>query len=573
VVRSGLVTTYVVEQPPAPPKTPGALTLAELDCCHEDYCPELWEKLELLREGGWRMLANADRFVPKAPDEAEKLYRWRLQVTSYVNYLAPLVGFLTGALFQSPLSMSQAENAKGAPASELPDPLFYTEFARDCDRCGTDFSQFARVTVAHALVFKRCVVGVDLPPALPAQNRAQEDELGVGRAYLYRIDLGELINWEKDEFKRFKWAVLKREVRDRSSWRSASGGYQLEFKIWERLDTGAVFSVYRSVRTFTADQPPRPEDEFTPVVEQAPTSFAEIPLYELELPSEVWFGDQAGPLCAEHFRRRSDLAGAMQRSLVEIPYIARGPEIPAVHGAFPSETQQDPNRGRDPVGQARSKGWVEVGAGDSIGFAGPSGRAFALAAKERDATRDEIYRSVNAAALALDNTDAAVRRSGESKKQDAKPLAVVLSFLAKETLEWANRVYAAIAQARGERVKWQANGLDSYDAEDTEALIAEGQAVESISIRSRTFHVRHQQKLARGFLPRISVEDRAAIEKEIEANISAEEFSEPAAPAAPFGADPLDDGPTDPDEGDDTDQPGAKPGKKKEGVRGKQDDE
>ena len=31
MIRSGLVTTYVVEQPPAPPKTPGALTLAELE--------------------------------------------------------------------------------------------------------------------------------------------------------------------------------------------------------------------------------------------------------------------------------------------------------------------------------------------------------------------------------------------------------------------------------------------------------------------------------------------------------------------------------------------------------------
>ncbi len=37
--------------------------------------------------------------------------------------------------------------------------------------------------------------------------------------------------------------------------------------------------------------------------------------------------------------------------------------------------QQNPNRGRDPVGEFKGRGWTVIGSGDDLGFAEPSGRA------------------------------------------------------------------------------------------------------------------------------------------------------------------------------------------------------
>lgn len=547
----------VEERPPAPPT--GGLTVGELSVCHDDYDCELWKKLDLLRRGGWEILKQAKDFVPRAPDEGQKLYEWRLKSTSYVNYLAQLVGYLTGGLFQAPITLSPLA-PKGAPAAELPDPVFYEAFSRDCDRSGTDFAQFARVRCAEALVFRRAVVALDMPPKVEAANRAQSDELGAGRAYLYCLPLEELINWEKDEFGRFKWAILKREVCDRSSWRQASSGrYRIEWKIWEMTATGAVYSVYRTVEEYDAEREPKHDDAVTPIVEQQLTSFAELPLYELELPEEIWAGNQAGPLCVEHFRRRSDLAGAMCRSLVEIPYIKRGPEIGGVHEALPSDTQQDPNRGADPAAQARAKGWIAVGAGDELAFAGPSGRAFELADKSCDKVRDEIFRTVHAMALALENSDAAVRRSGESKAEDRSALSVVLSFLAVQVREWAIRVYRGVSLARGERVEWQAAGLDKYAGEDRQQRVEEAAEVGGLDIRSRTFHVEYQVETALALVPKLDEAKKQAIRKEIEANIAAEEFSEPPAPPPP----PPGAGGGE-DEDEEQDEPGEEPGEEED---------
>src|SRR5688572_8022442 len=121
-------TIVIQERPPAPPPS-GGLTLGELNACHGEYDDKLWKKLNLLRRGGWEILEHAERFVPRAPDESQKLYDWRLQVTSYINYLAQLVGYLTGGLFQAPLTMTPLEPTKGAPAAELPDEAFYPSFA------------------------------------------------------------------------------------------------------------------------------------------------------------------------------------------------------------------------------------------------------------------------------------------------------------------------------------------------------------------------------------------------------------------------------------------------------------
>jgi hypothetical protein len=256
----------------------------------------------------------------------------------------------------------------------------------------------------------------------------------------------------------------------------------------------------------------------------------------MELPDSVWAGNQIGPLAKEHFQRRSDLAGSMCRNLVEIPYVKRGPEVPAVHGGM-SMTQQNPNRGADPVGEAMAKGYTAIGSEDEIGFAGPSGRAYELASKSCAELRDEIFGAMNTMALCLANTSEAVGRSGLSKREDRSATLVIQDFLGTRVRETAAEVYEVVADGRGEEgTAWIAAGADSYDDDDRSELVGEATEVEMLTIPSPTFKRKYATKLALALVPKLSPVEKKAIEDELQANITDESVLPPPPPVAGAGA-------------------------------------
>ena len=228
------------------------------------------------------------------------------------------------------------------------------------------------------------------------------------------------------------------------------------------------------------------------------------------------------PLAKEHFQRRSDLAGSMCRNLVEIPYVKRGPEIPAVHAALPSQTQQNPHRGADPVGTAKSKGYVDIGSDDEIGFAGPSGRAYELASASANELRDEIFGAMNTMALALSNTGATVARSGLSKKEDRSATVIVQDYIGGIVRETSAAVYEMVSDGRGEEVEWVAVGANSYDREDRETLVAEATEVQLLTLPSVTLHRLYATNLALALVPKASDAEQKLIRDELQSNITEE---------------------------------------------------
>lgn len=509
-------------------KKPSPPTYGQLCQKHPEYDGELWTNVGLLYRGGWEMLRNASRFIEQAPRERSDFYKWRLRGTSYINYFARLVGYLTGSLFNETLNVGAGTDPSSNEPKPLPDPAFYERFSTDCDLTGTDFSQFMRTTLTDALVYRRALVQVDLPRATtfsdgsaPA-NRAQEEELGLNRAYLIALPIESMFDWEKSPDGRYVWCVLHRIRRDRATPLTNRKAYQHEFKLWWMADGLARYAVLRT-KAIEKDDELQPDDELQIVEPERLTSFTEIPIRDLDLPEALWVGNQAGPLCQEHFRRRSDLMGAMGRSLVEIPFVKLGPEIPAVHGPL-SEAQSNPNRGHDVLGRGKEDA-VIIGSEDEIGFAGPSGRAFELARTECRDVREEIFASVNAMALQLENTASAVRRSGESKAEDRGATAIILTFLAQQTREFAQQVMGLVSSARRETVEWKASGLDTFDQEDRAQILEEASLLESLRIPSPTLQLLGRLKLANAILPNATAKEKTKIRKELEINSHPEEFA------------------------------------------------
>ena len=516
-------------------QAPGATWARLFSQRNAAYDADLWERLRLLHEGGFEIQDNARLFCPRVPEEPKKEYEWRLKTTAYVNHMARVVEHLIGGLFGVPLKVS-AEGKDGTAAPSTPDDAFYKAFANDCDLQGTSFSQFMRARLIGALVQKRALIGVDMPLGAPtAANKLQEEALGVGRAWLYDIPLASMLDWECDDKGRYVWCKLVKKVVDRSDPLGDHSAYYYQFKLWRMLDTGAAaFEVYQT-KTITKDEDLKPEEIIPRVTPLTTTTFSRIPIVEINLPAAVWAGNQLGPLCKEHFNGRSNLRGSMCRSLVEIPFVKLGSEIPAVNGALPSEVQQNPSRGADPVGQARAKGFLVLGAGDDFSFKGPSGNAWQIASSENFKVREEIYSALNTMSLALSNTGATVQRSGESKAEDRSATGVILDFLADSTREISEMVYDVVSDGRGDNERsgktvWKATGVDSYDDDDRAALIGEATEFLTLDIPSKTARKVYLKSLVARMNPKSSDSEKQTMFDELDKNVTDEMVMPPKPP-------------------------------------------
>lgn len=501
-----------------------------------EYNSPLWCKLDLLYEGGYKILEHAKDFIPQAVGEHSERYEWRVKNASYIGYFSQLIDYLVGALFTSELHIAPAgDDADKGSVGDVPDKKFYTTFSSDADTKGSTFASLMRHAVTHALVYRRVLFGVDMPKAgepLPENaNRADEDDAGLRRAYCYEIPLLQLINWELDERGRFKWAILHKRIDKRESPLDPPGKYIERFKVWTMAPQSdgkqkAVYDVYET-KVYDAQKPPQEKD---PVIlkETGVTEFSKIPLVTMELPKGMWAGNKVGPLAEEHYRRRSELVGSMARSLLEIPVLKLGPEIGGVGQSMPSQAQQNPNRGEEPAQAFARRGYMTIGKDDSLTWEGPSGVAYELTDAQLSSLRDEMFRTVHSMAQSVDNSASALGRSGESKREDREATGVVLGYLGAELRKFAVQLYKFITEVRGEEnVVWTGHGLDKYDIGDTDSLVTEAGEVETLDIPSRTFKKEYVTRVAMRLLQNVAPETKAKVQQEIKDGIDeAEDQSE-----------------------------------------------
>lgn len=515
-------TTEIVEQPSETPTRAGA-PYGALKRKHPEYDAELWRKLELLGKGGFEILKNAKDFLPKLPNESDTFFKYRCENASYINHMGPVIGYLAGALFAAPQAVTKVD----AKPSEQKD--FWAEFAENCDLAHSTFSHFMETVVRKALLNRRAVIALDMPAAPPegvVRNKADEEAMGLGRVWLDHVKLSEILDWKYNESaddrvpgrRKFEWLKLYRCLTDRSDPLKCSDKFREQFVIWTMQPTvkgwRACFMEFTTPERSEKDPDPKDEDIIPLTRELTATSFLELPYIEMDLGEELWLGNKAGPLAEEHYRDRSSLKSDMVKSLNEIPYIKKGSEIPGANQALPSQAQQNPNRGNNPRARYTANGWIEIGADDELGFAGPSGRAHELSKGMQDDLREEIHRSANAMSLSLANNATTVGRSGQSKREDRNAETQVLKALATIAHRVGVQVHTCASQARAEKYVWRSTGLDSFDREDRPEMVAEAPIVQALAIPSETFQVEYLSQLV-GKVLKASPEQLEQIRQEI----------------------------------------------------------
>lgn len=477
---------------------------------HCEYNAPLWRKVSLLAEAGYALKARASEIIERHPSEKLASYMFRLKAVAPMAYFGMLLEYLIGALFKEGLEVVEAD-ASGATKADA----FYSEFQSNANRRGDGFQAVLREAIRSALLHRRGWVQVDMPPPVAAANRAEEEAQGGGKPYAFAVPCEAILDWGEADGK-IAWLVKCVTRQERPSPFEPLPEKHDEFTVWTIENGKAYFRRYRS-EPYKGDEPPSENSELR-LVNEGTTTFEAIPFVYLELPPGMWMGNKVGPLAEEHYNRRSDLVGAMGPSLRELPYIKRGPEIPQIGGGI-SATQTDPSRGEDAMQEGSSGGVVQIGYQDELGFAGPSGVAFELAAKQLDDLKREIFGVVHAMSLAAPDTAAVRAASAKSKREDHKATQIVLAALGEKARKLAVDVYTLVTDARDEDYTWTAVGLEEFDIVDTEAMLKEAETLEVVDIPSETFHVEHLTRLALNVVSHVDSATKQQIAKELKTGV------------------------------------------------------
>src|SRR5438067_4884860 len=182
--------------------------MTEIDREHPDFTRQkrMWRMYRDLYSGGHDFKEHAAEYLLRRQKEPLDVYSERLHRVFYENYIGSIIDWYSATLFRRGPSLNfEGDNGTGQS--------FLSELADDCDLRGTNITAFFRRCFTDALITGRSHILIDFPRlARTPTNRAEEDAIGLSRAYLVRYRAEDLINWSFDERGDFDWIVLKQSV-------------------------------------------------------------------------------------------------------------------------------------------------------------------------------------------------------------------------------------------------------------------------------------------------------------------------------------------------------------------------
>lgn len=495
------------------------------------YDAGYWALLSALYKGGKAAQAMAAAIIPKLPGERADRYAARLQSTAYIPYLSQIIDYFVSGLFSQDISVAPPGDASNptTPGTAPSDNDPYLQFSQNADLKGTTFPMLLRKVFGTALLKRKAIVALDFPTSATAPGSAADEQAaGLARPYADELEVEKLIDWEySDEIvvdskvvgHTFSWAIIERQIVRRADPTKSRGLVRYEWKVWTVANGLVSWALFG--KDLDPQNLPKDEDDI-PQVGAGDTSFAQIPLVEIELPEGLWAGNKLCGIVSEHWSRRSALVMGENQALMAIPVMEVPDVVPGAGGGLPDDTT-DAARKNSPVREAVNKGYVTVPTGGKVYFAEPVGAAYEVVDKQLKDLKDEAFRVAHQMAMSADNSSSTMRRSGESKKADKSDLLIVLGELGKYARDLAVRVFACISKARGENIKWQAHGLDKFEIVDRQTVVDEAVQMDLVAIPSKTFKQLYKTQTASKLLENASPAELALISKEIASGVVAED--------------------------------------------------
>lgn len=449
---------------------------------HPDYVEkrEIWHRYRDLYAGGEQFKANATRYLIPRHKEAPQIYYERLGRVFYENYAGSIIDWYGATLFRREPVLTFEGDQRGRK--------FFSDFVEDCDRKGTSLTDFLRQRFIEALVAGRSHILIDFPrPQKHADTRAEEDALGLSRAYLIGYSAEDLINWSLDEQGNYEWVVLrttalrKKDVAEQEWTKGTRWAYydKRKFRVFEREERGEGKGAVELIGEGW----------------HGLAKLDRVPLVDLRVGEGLWLMNRAGLLQLEHFNKSNALAWALTMGLFASPVVYSDKPFNQIMG---------------------ESYYIQLAPGDRFGWTEPSGNVFQIATENLSRLQQEIYRvcylSQAGGELAGNSP-----QSGISKQRDFSITQEVLRSYGDTVKDTVKRVLRWIAQAREDTLLIDVSGLDEFDIGDFGSELSDAERLLALGIESPTLRTQVYKKLSLKYLCDVRQDIKDQIVREIDA--------------------------------------------------------
>jgi hypothetical protein len=519
-----------------------------------EYDADEWARCDALYAGGRKLLKNpavVKQLFHRHNAETADVYEERLARAYYIPYAGQVIDFIVAALFGEKLTLE----LDGEAAADK----FYDEFQENvAGQLGPklELRQLLRRQILTALKKRRAWTLLDLPPAPAEQHAALADEEATGQRAVYACPVEPecVRRWKRDRQGNLEWVLLMSTDTEAQTLDDSGIMVREEFTYYDRVGWRRWNIEYAG-----KDKRPKPE---TPVDEipgvkksEGLHSFGRVPLSCMELPEGLHAMGKLESIATEHFNKSCALSWGEYKGLFQFLAFFQEPPKPGDTSGVTEDVNRYINQ---KIGPGRA--W-RGSQGDRIEVIAPDAAPFTHALESLKILRDEMFRVVHYMSLAVDNSGAALQRSGASKEIDKAGESVVLTALGGYVRDHAIELMGMAAAGRGDKdLKWVAQGMESYEDVSLDALVNQEVMLETIPIPSPTFQVERKYELARRQLgERATPEMLEKIHDELEAAITVETLM----PIGDPGAAPGEDGSGEDDDEEPRGTPVAPPSKGK----------
>ena len=449
---------------------------------HPEYVARaaMWKKYRDLYAGGEEFRQNASDYLVRRSREPGEVYGERLNRVFYENYVGSIVDWYGATLMRrEPVIIAEGQNEPGKS--------FFREFTENCDRKGTDLTEFFRQRLIEAMVYGSSWITVDFPRfRRKVATRAEEDALGRSRAFLASYTPEEVINWSYDDQGQLEWAVLRT-----SHLRQG----KVTDETW-RNETRWLYYDRQNFRLYGRSGEEGSEIELLDEGRHGLANLGRIPLFQLKVSGGLWLLNKAAALQLEHFNKSNALAWALTMGLFAMPVVY-------------SEREWN-----QMVGESY---FIQLGPSDRFGWTEPEGHVFQIASDNLVRLKDEIYRVCYLMIQAWGSNSPQAQQSGWSKAQDLSVTHEVLRAYGDAVKETMRQVLHAIEEARRDGLLIDVSGFDEFDIGDFGAELANAKALLEMGIESETLRRQVHKKVALKYLS----DTRQALKSQIADEIDA----------------------------------------------------
>ena len=390
-----------------------AAPVSKLDRKHSDWSfyNEMWQRLELLSQGGEALRKEASLFITKRPKELYDVFAERNRIFTYQPILNVCIRWYVSRLF------SRAPEVRGNTNDER-----FSRFLQDCDRHGATFKEFAWDLIKKELVFGKCYVLVDRPTPgeTPIITRADEKNAGIDIPYICAFDPRSVFNWSVDGYGNLNWIVIKTlEIEQDDplgNIQQAAHWYVFDRKTYRhyryvskqpQMDIARFFNESDPVAEGVSDRALA-----TLVDGPKPHVLADqnrVPIRVCELPDDLWLTKSAYLHLIEHLNALNGYVWKLSM---------------ACHPQLVLYSDDDLK------GQTLSEtAYLQLAKGDKAEWLEPKGESFTESRMHIERTREEAYRAFHLQAQGRTSSATADGASAVSKEADMAPAIDVLNAI------------------------------------------------------------------------------------------------------------------------------------------------